>query len=99
MTSKARENNLDQFKDRIPVLLASLKSMSVGLNLVQANHVVMFDMWWNPAIEEQAIGRVHRMGQIRPVYVTKLIIKGTVEEKIQAMNERKVISIKQETPR
>lgn len=60
------------------VLLISLKAGGVGLNLTMANHVFMMDTWWNEAIEQQAIDRVHRLGQNKPVFVTRYIIKGTV---------------------
>src|SRR5690606_282848 len=65
-----------------PVLLASLKAGGTGLNLTAADHVFLMDPWYNPATEDQAADRAHRIGQDRPVMVYKLVAKGTVEEKI-----------------
>lgn len=72
-----------------PILLASLKAGGVGLNLTAADAVIHYDPWWNPAAENQATDRAHRIGQDKPVFVYKLICAGTVEEKIQAMQSRK----------
>jgi superfamily II DNA or RNA helicase len=68
-----------------PVLLLSLKAGGVGLNLTRATHVVHYDRWWNPAVEDQASDRAHRIGQDRPVQIHRLVTEGTVEEKIAAM--------------
>ena len=73
----------------LPVLLVSLKSGSVGLNLTVASRVIMLDMWWNPAIEEQAIDRVHRIGQQKRVVVHKLTIRDTVDEQILKLQSKK----------
>lgn len=73
----------------IPLFLISLKAGGVGLNLTGADMVVHFDPWWNPAVEAQATDRAHRIGQRRTVYSVKLIAKGTVEEKVLDMQERK----------
>ena len=72
-----------------PLFLVSLKAGGVGLNLTAADTVIHFDPWWNPAVERQATDRAHRIGQDKPVFVYKLICRGTVEEKIQAMQQRK----------
>ena len=72
-----------------PLFLVSLKAGGVGLNLTAADTVIHFDPWWNPAVERQATDRAHRIGQEKPVFVYKLICRGTVEEKIQAMQQRK----------
>ncbi|MHB8911617.1 MAG: SNF2-related protein [Lysobacter sp.] len=72
-----------------PLFLISLKAGGVGLNLTAADTVIHFDPWWNPAVERQATDRAHRIGQDKPVFVYKLICRGTVEEKIQAMQQRK----------
>ncbi len=72
-----------------PVFLISLKAGGVGLNLTAADTVILFDPWWNPAVEDQAMDRAHRIGQERPVNVYKLITVGTVEEKILALQEKK----------
>jgi len=63
----------------------SLKAASLGLNLVVANHVLLLDLWWNPTTEDQAIDRAHRIGQTRPVTVSRLTIKDTVEDKILSL--------------
>jgi superfamily II DNA or RNA helicase len=73
----------------IPVFLISLKAGGVGLNLTGADTVVHFDPWWNPAVEDQATDRAHRIGQNRVVTSYKLIARGTVEEKILALQQRK----------
>lgn len=69
--------------------LISLKAGGVGLNLTGADTVILVDLWWNPAVEAQAIGRAHRMGQERNVEVYRLITRGTIEEKIQELQENK----------
>ena len=61
----------------------------MGLNLVEADYVFILDPWWNPAVEQQAIDRTHRIGQTRSVFIYKFITKGTVEEKILALQNRK----------
>lgn len=72
-----------------PVFLSSLKAGGTGLNLTAADHVFLLDPWWNPAAEDQAAGRAHRIGQVRPVTVYRLIAKDTIEEGILALQERK----------
>ena len=72
-----------------PVFLLSLKAGGVGLNLTRATHVIHFDRWWNPAVEDQATDRAHRIGQHRPVQVHRLITEGTLEDRIAVMLERK----------
>jgi hypothetical protein len=77
-------------KDSGPsVLLLSLKAGGTGLNLTAADHVFLMDLWWNPAVEQQAADRVHRIGQQRPVFVHRLIARGTVEERIVALHAQK----------
>jgi len=71
------------------LFLISLKAGGVGLNLTAADTVIHYDPWWNPAVENQATDRAHRIGQDKPVFVYKLICTGTVEEKIQALQARK----------
>jgi superfamily II DNA or RNA helicase len=78
-----------QETDSIPVFLISLKAGGVGLNLTGADTVIHFDPWWNPAVEAQATDRAHRIGQTRVVTSYKLITRGTVEEKILRLQERK----------
>jgi SNF2 family DNA or RNA helicase len=73
----------------IPVFLISLKAGGTGLNLTGADTVIHFDPWWNPAVEDQATGRAHRIGQSNIVTSYKLIARGSVEEKIVRLQERK----------
>ncbi len=73
----------------IPLFLISLKAGGTGLNLTGADTVIHFDPWWNPAVEDQATDRAHRIGQKRVVYSMKLITRGTVEEKVLAMQRQK----------
>jgi superfamily II DNA or RNA helicase len=73
----------------VPVFLISLKAGGVGLNLTMADTVIHYDPWWNPAVEAQATDRAHRIGQDKAIFVYKLICTGTVEEKIQDMQQRK----------
>lgn len=88
-TNRAEVVSQFQNDDTIPVFLLSLKAGGVGLNLTGADTVIHFDPWWNPAVEDQATDRVHRMGQTRMVTSYKLITRGTVEEKILNLQERK----------
>ncbi|MBQ2477774.1 MAG: SWF/SNF helicase family protein, partial [Desulfovibrio sp.] len=71
------------------VFLLSLKAGGTGINLTAADYVVHLDPWWNPAVEDQASDRAYRLGQQRPVTIYRLVMAGTVEEKILAMHERK----------
>jgi len=71
-------------------MVLSLKAGGVGLNLTAANHVIHFDRWWNPAVENQATDRVFRIGQKKNVLVHKFITSGTIEEKIDMMIEDKL---------
>ncbi|MFJ9425055.1 SNF2-related protein [Streptomyces sp. NPDC101249] len=85
-----RERMVDRFQDgATPVLVLSLKAAGTGLNLTRAGHVVHFDRWWNPAVEEQATDRAYRIGQTQPVQVHRLITEGTVEDRIAGMLEAK----------
>ena len=86
-----RQAEVDRFQHdpSIPLFLISLKAGGTGLNLTGADTVIHFDPWWNPAVEEQATARAHRLGQSRSVQAYKLIAAGTVEEKIQALQARK----------
>ena len=69
--------------------LISLKAGGVGLNLTGADTVILVDLWWNPAVEDQAIGRAHRTGQDKNVEVYRMITRGTIEEKIQELQTSK----------
>jgi superfamily II DNA or RNA helicase len=85
-----RAEVLDAFaRGDAPVFLLSLRAGGVGLNLTEADTVILYDPWWNPAVERQAMDRTHRIGQDKPVFVHRLVAAGTVEEKILAMQARK----------
>ncbi|KAF3487300.1 hypothetical protein F2Q69_00055108 [Brassica cretica] len=91
LAQKAREKVLKEFNEtkQKTVLLMSLKAGGVGLNLTAASNVFLMDPWWNPAVEEQAIMRIHRIGQKRTVCVRRFIVKDTVEERMQQVQARK----------
>ncbi|CAN7389072.1 DEAD/DEAH box helicase [Acidovorax sp. LjRoot129] len=72
-----------------PILLVSLKAGGLGLNLTAADTVIHLDPWWNPAVEEQATARVHRIGQDQPVFVYKLVVEGSIEERMLELQARK----------
>ncbi|KJK38676.1 helicase [Streptomyces variegatus] len=85
-----RERMVDRFQaGSTPVLVLSLKAAGTGLNLTRAGHVVHFDRWWNPAVEEQATDRAYRIGQTQPVQVHRLITEGTIEDRIAEMLQSK----------
>ncbi|XXG45426.1 hypothetical protein AAC387_Pa02g0510 [Persea americana] len=91
LSQKKREMVLKDFSDSTDkmVLLMSLKAGGVGLNLTAASNVFIMDPWWNPAVEEQAVMRIHRIGQKRRVCVRRFIVKDTVEERMQQVQARK----------
>jgi non-specific serine/threonine protein kinase len=86
-----RKQIIDKFQSLayVPFMVLSLKAGGVGLNLTEANHVIHFDRWWNPAVENQATDRAFRIGQKKNVVVHKFLTRGTVEEKIDQMLEEK----------
>ncbi|HEY5955899.1 MAG TPA: DEAD/DEAH box helicase, partial [Polyangiaceae bacterium] len=86
-----RGNVVERFQrnDGPPVLLLSIKAGGTGLNLTAADHVFLMDLWWNPAVEQQAADRAHRIGQTNPVFIHRLVAKDTVEERILSLHERK----------
>ncbi|HEX9001365.1 MAG TPA: SNF2-related protein, partial [Blastocatellia bacterium] len=92
-----RQARVDEFQtnENIPVFLISLKAGGVGLNLTAADYVIHVDPWWNPAVEMQASDRAHRIGQNKPVFVYKLMMRDSVEEKILQLQERKRNLVKQ----
>jgi SNF2 family DNA or RNA helicase len=86
----ARGEVVRQFQARtVPVMLLSLKAGGVGLNLTAADTVIHLDPWWNPAVERQATDRAHRIGQDQPVFVYKLVVEGSIEERMLLLQERK----------
>jgi len=88
---KKRGEMVEQFngEEYVPYMVLSLKAGGVGLNLTAANHVIHFDRWWNPAVENQATDRAFRIGQTKNVMVHKFVTEGTIEEKIDLMIEEK----------
>ncbi|KPV77426.1 uncharacterized protein RHOBADRAFT_51281 [Rhodotorula graminis WP1] len=91
MTQGVRQKVVRKFtkSDQSIILLASLKAGGVGLNLIAGDHVYLMDTWWNSAVENQAIDRIHRFGQTREVYVTRFLIKRSIDDKMIALQERK----------
>lgn len=78
-----REQMVTRFQaGEVPVFILSLKAGGTGLNLTRADHVLHYDRWWNPAVEDQATDRAHRIGQTRPVHVHRLVAEGTIEESV-----------------
>jgi superfamily II DNA or RNA helicase len=90
MSASAREAQVQKFQSGdADVFLLSLKAGGVGLNLTAADYVVHMDPWWNPAVEDQASDRAHRIGQSRPVTVIRLVTEGTIEEKVLSLHAKK----------
>jgi non-specific serine/threonine protein kinase len=91
VAAAARKEAVEQFQttENIRVFLISLKAGGVGLTLTAADYVYLVDPWWNPAVEQQAIDRSHRIGQVRKVFAYRMICKDTVEEKILQLQEKK----------
>ena len=88
--AKARAERVAAFQaGRGEVFLISLKAGGVGLNLTAADYVIHMDPWWNPAVEDQASDRAHRIGQTRPVTIYRLVTKGTIEEQVVALHHQK----------
>jgi SNF2 family DNA or RNA helicase len=89
-TTKQRDEMVERFQNgEAPVFLLSLKAGGVGLNLTRASHVIHYDRWWNPAVEDQATDRAYRIGQTKPVQVHKLITEGTIEDRIDTLVKSK----------
>jgi SNF2 family DNA or RNA helicase len=88
--TRDRETPIGQFQEgKAPLFLISLKAGGLGLNLTAADTVIHYDPWWNPAVEDQATDRAHRIGQDKPVFVHKLVMVSSIEEKIEALKTRK----------
>jgi len=90
-TTRNRGQVVERFqsKEGPPAMLISLKAGGTGLNLTEADHVFLLDPWWNPAVEDQAADRTHRIGQTKPVMVYRLVARETVEERIMKLQEKK----------
>ncbi|XP_010912212.1 DNA repair protein RAD5A isoform X1 [Elaeis guineensis] len=91
LNQQQREKVINEFSEdkNILVLLMSLKAGGVGINLTAASNAFVMDPWWNPAVEEQAVMRIHRIGQTKNVSIKRFIVKGTVEERMEAVQARK----------
>jgi non-specific serine/threonine protein kinase len=91
LSARARDELVARFESDavLDVMVVSLRAGGRGLNLPAANHVVHFDRWWNPAVEQQATDRVHRLGQRKPVFVSSLVCTATLEERIDALLDAK----------
>ncbi len=91
LEAKTRGNEVKQFQEDETkrVFLLSLKAGGVAINLTAADYVIIFDPWWNPAVEAQAIDRSHRIGQTKKVFVYRMVVKNTIEEKMLALQEQK----------
>ena len=89
-STKKREEAINKFtKGDASIFFISLRAGGVGLNLVEADTVIHYDPWWNPAVENQATDRAHRIGQKKAVFVYKLIVENTIEEKILELQNKK----------
>ena len=88
---RQREAQVDLFQNNpeIKIFLISLKAGGVGLNLTAADYVFIYDPWWNPAVENQAIDRTHRIGQTKKIFSYRLITKDTIEEKVHLLQKTK----------
>ena len=73
----------------------SLQAGSVGLNLQEASTVILFDRWWNPAVEEQAIDRAHRLGRVKPTFIYRMVAQGTIEERVRQLQLQKKETFRQ----
>ena len=92
LTPQDKESTLQRFEQNPTksILLMSIKAGGVGLNLVAANHVILLDPWWNRAVEEQALARVHRIGQTREVHIHRLAIRNSIEQWVLSLQEHKL---------
>ncbi|MCY4419976.1 MAG: DEAD/DEAH box helicase [Gammaproteobacteria bacterium] len=91
MDAKVRHESIKRFRESVDshILLISLKAGGVGLNLKEADTVVMFDRWWNPSVENQAVHRAHRFGRIHPLHVIKYLVRNSIEERIDEVLKSK----------
>jgi SNF2 family DNA or RNA helicase len=95
MNARAREEELENFRSDVEqtVLLVSLRAGANGLNLTCASQCIILDPFWNPFVEDQAIDRIHRIGQIKPVIVHRIVIEQTVEDRILALQAKVALAI------
>ncbi|KAM3135764.1 hypothetical protein pb186bvf_012161 [Paramecium bursaria] len=88
MTKEKRQESIKDLRLKT-VILVSLKAGAFGINLTEANHVIIVDPWWNPAVEEQAVERIHRLGQTKPIQIRNFICKGTIEQRVLELHDIK----------
>ena len=95
LTQKQRTNALVKFSTdpRVKIILCSTKACGVGINLVAANHIYLTDMWWSPAVDHQAIDRVHRLGQTKTVNVVRFVVANSIDEKIIEIQKKKILQV------
>ena len=91
MSHESRDNAVARFRTQadVKIMIASLKCGGVGLNLTMASRVICVDLWWNSFVEQQAFARIFRIGQESETFITRLIVKNTVDEKLQKMQDDK----------
>ena len=91
MTVTQRKAAIDAFNNNpeITVFLISLKAGGVALNLTEAENVFIMDLWWNPAVEEQAMDRIHRIGQFRPIRIYRMVIENSIESRVLILQQKK----------
>jgi SNF2 family DNA or RNA helicase len=91
LTDLEKDRVLDEFRNRPGplALLISLRAGAVGLNLQEASTIVLFDRWWNPAVEDQAISRAHRFGRTRPLHVFRFLVTDSIEQRIDEVLSEK----------
>lgn len=96
-STRNRAHPVDKFENANDsvVMLASLKAAGLGVTLKSADYVFLMDPWWNPAVEEQAIDRAHRIGRIKPTFIYRLITKGTIEDRVRQLQLEKKETFKQ----
>ena len=97
MSNKARDKAIAKFREdpTVKILIASLKCGGVGLNLTMASRVICVDLWWNSSIEQQAFCRIFRIGQESETQIVRLIVKNTVDEKLQSLQDKKSAAIQE----
>ena len=88
--TRKRDEAIDRFQSgEVNLFLISLKAGGTGLNLTEADTIILYDPWWNPAVEDQAVDRAHRIGQDKPVFIYKIVVENSVEQKMLEMQDRK----------
>ena len=96
-STRDRSKPVDRFEssDKPAVMLASLKAAGLGVTLKSADYVFLMDPWWNPAVEEQAIDRAHRLGREKPTFIYRMVTQGTIEERVRELQLEKKETFRQ----